>query len=406
MSFQRLKYWILLGIVVATGYFIYKRDAVLDYALRNTSVSESQLIRFSKTFQKQYIGLVEHTIGEPYRIYFQFYSERPYETRMIRSNSKGAALIFIPSSSPEYSYQTTDLEIETAIFPSRKLSEDEQSKKILECVLNCAPNHPCFVVKARNQTFESLEFITIGKEWIEVVGEGTITTKNIVADKVAYPNIIKMKASTLRKSWSAREAKPEAQELFKWEFSSVFEASEDFRKYLAYPELKEIAIYIIQNLKENPDYTMFDFDKDFERLHLTAVLKYGVQGNFAESVYNYLKEKRTLKKKLLGIEYTNNWSYTALSAIILLLISSLLVLLNFLFRISGGTRFRLLLKELKELKRTGDTIFPFVIFWFLHRQRPINANPLQEWVPLIIAIMCAAIIYYLGTKFHSSTEAS
>lgn len=197
---------------------------ILDYALRNTFVSETQLIRFSKTFLKQYISLVERTVGEPYRMYFQFYSERPYKIRIVKSNSKGAALIFIPSNTSEYFYQTTNLEIEAAIFPSRKLSEDELSKKILESVLNCVPNHPCFVVKARNSTFESLEFVTIGKEWIEVNGEGTVTTKNIVANKVAYPSLTKMKASTLDKSWSVKEAKREAQELLEWEFWPAFEA--------------------------------------------------------------------------------------------------------------------------------------------------------------------------------------
>jgi hypothetical protein len=407
MSTRKLKYWILLTIIVAMGFFTYGRNVILDYALRNKSVSESQLMRFSKTFQKQYVSLVEHTIGEPYRMYFQFYSERPYEIRIIKSNSKGAALIFIPSNTSKYSYQTTDLEIEAAIFPSRKLSEHELSKKILESVLNLVPNHPWVVVKAPNITFESLEFITSGKEWIEVIGEGTVTTKNIVADKVFYPSLTKIKASTLRKSWSAREAKREAQELFKWEFSSVFESSEDFRKYLAYPELKEIAIYIIQNLRENPDYTMFDFDKDFERLHLTAVLKYGVQGNFAKSVYNYLEEKRTLKKKLLGIEYTNNWSYTAYSVIIILLICSFIILLNFLFKLSHGTKFYPLLKELKKLKKIigpADAISPLFVCWYLDRQRPINIIPMQRLIPWIIALVCAGFIYYIERKLHSSSE--
>jgi hypothetical protein len=403
MSFRTLKYWILLGIVVTTGYFIYKRDAILDYALRNTSVSESQLMRFSKTFQKQYVSLVEHTIGEPYRMYFQFYSERPYKIRMIKSNSKGAALIFIPSNSPKYSYQTTNLEIEAAIFPSRKLSEDDLSKKILESVLNCVPNHPCFVVKARNSTFESLEFVTIGKEWIEVNGEGTVTTKNIVANKVVYPSLTKIKASTLGKSWSVKEAKREAQELFEWEFWPAFEASEDFREYLAYPELEKIAIHILENWRKNPDYTMFDLKKDFEKLYLTAISKYKVRSDFAKDIYNFLTVRYTLKKKLLGIEYADNWIYTALSSTIILLISSLLVLLNFPLKIYRATGFR---PFLKKLKKRVDYFFPFGVCWVFFQQRPVNASFFQWLAPWIVTCICVYIIYRVEMKSHSSTDAS
>ena len=399
MHLRKLKYWILSFIVFATALLMCERHLILDYALKDTSVSESQLVRFAKTFLKEYTSLVEERFDEPYRRYFEFYSEKPYEVRIIKSNIKGAAMEFVPSSSPKYSYRTTDLEIETAIFPSRTLSEKERSIKMLESVLECKPNHPCIRVEARSIiSFVLVEFITSGKEWIEIIDEGDVTTKDIVVDKVYYPDLIKMKASTLRKSWSANEAKREAQELFDWEFWPAFEASEDFREYLAYPELEEIAIHIEENRRGNPNYTMFDFKKDFERFYLTATSKYNVRSDFAENIYGYVTGRHTLKKELLGIEYTNNWSYTVLSTVTLLLISLLLVLLNFLFKLSQGTSLH---PPLKELKKVLDTYSPFVVGLLLYKERPSNGSLLQVFIiPCIVAVVCVYLMSYLRMKFH------
>jgi hypothetical protein len=403
MSIRKLRYLMLLTIIFAIGIFIYERNLILDYALRNKSVSKSQLIRFSKTFQKQYVSLVEHTISEPYRMYFQFYSERPYEIKIIKSNSKGAALTFVPSKTPKFSYQTTDLEIESAIFPSRELSEESLSKKILESVFSCDSSYPRIVVKARDCTIELIEFVTTGKKWIEIIGEGTVSTRNIVVNKVFYPNLIKMKASTLRKSWSGNEAKREAEELFGWEFWPALEASEDFREYMAYPELEEIAIHILENWRKNPDYTMFDLKKDFEKLYFTAILKYNVRSDFAKDIYNFLTVRYTLRKKLLGIEYADNWIYTAISSIVLVLISSLLVSFNFIFRVYRGAGFRPLLKK---LKKRVNYLFPIGVCWLLFQQRPTNASFLQWLVPWVITCICVYIIYRVEMKFCNFNSVS
>lgn len=172
---------------------------------------------------------------------------------------------------------------------------------------------------------------------------------------------------------------------------------------MAYPELEKIAIHILENWRKNPDYTLFDLKKDFEKLYLTAISKYNVRSDFAKGIYNFLKERYTLKKNLFGIEYRNNWFYTAISVILLLVVSFILVSFNFLFKVYRGSRFRPLLKN---LKKRVDYFFPFVVCWLLYQERPAGSSLFQWLTPWIVTGVCVYIIYRLEMKFHGSTGAS
>jgi hypothetical protein len=404
MTLGKLKYWIFLVIVVIAVFSLYERDTVIDYVLRNTEVSESELARFSKIFQREYIGLVERRIDERFQPNFQFYSEKPYNTQIVKSQAKGIGLIFVSSDSPGYTYRTTPLEIEADIFPCRILSEEQRSLKVLETVLVCATNSSCYVVRTPYITVDSIEFLTSGKEWLEVIDSGSITTKNIVVDKVPYSHLIKIKASKLRKAWTRDEAEREAQKLYMTEFWSLFNALEGFREYIAYPELEEMATSIQENQRYNPNYTLLDFDQDFERFVLTAIRKYGVQDAFVERIYSYVKERGTLRKKLFVFHYTSNWYYTLISSVTIVLVSSFFLLLNSVLKRYSHSRFRRVLQELRRLKKPGDIFFPIVVFLLLNGQRPFNVSPLQVLIPLIVAIFCASITFYLGGRFQSYTE--
>jgi len=401
MISPKVKHWVFLTLAIGVAYLLNERDAILDYVLGGIEASQSELTRFSRTLWEEYIDLVETGVDRLYRGHFRFYSDSPYHIQMVKSNSKGAALIFAPSDSSEYSYRTTPLEIEAEIFPCRTLSKEERSSSLLETVLECAPNASCYVVNGPYLTVEFIEFMTSGKEWLEVTESGGLTTKNIVVDKVLYPGLIKIKGSTLRKAWSGTAAKRDALQLFNQEFATVFAASEGFRQYLAYPELQEMATDIIENLRKNPDYTMFDRDKDFERLYLTGLRKYGVRGAFVERVYSHVKEKHILKKKLLAISYTNNWVSTAVSTVVIVFLSLLLILFNLLFRVYRGGGF---LPLLKELKKKLDPLLPIGVCFLLYQEKPLNATLFQWLAPWIIAVVSVYVVSRAEVKYRGPVE--
>jgi hypothetical protein len=193
-----------------------------------------------------YKTLVEKNVKSWHRTSFNFYQHFPYKIVATISRVNGVGIEFTPSNTKSFEARVVDERVETAIFKISPFRLTEEGALLLEDL--SVQNVPC------------------------------------------YHTILK--GSNRLENWSEKAAVNDASDHFRSAFMGAFVNSEEFRQFVASPELSKIAKRILEKFDQNK-YTddFMEFKKDFAELYDIAE-KYNIKREFADELYNFLEKKK------------------------------------------------------------------------------------------------------------------
>ena len=226
------------------------------------------------------------------------------------SESHGAAIEFVSNSSLSHfhSMRTND-RIELAVFGGSFYQAHGLPFQIFQIRL-------IWVLES------GVDFETGGQCMFEVFDNATLAVdgSNWTLDETDYFNPMTVKGSNMYESWTVNRAVWDAEFDFKYDLASALNQSEGVREYVAYSDLKGLLSNIADRMKNDPNYGWSQLQSDLNEVTRIAQEKYGVtRPDFIADVFNFIKEKTILSKKLpvLGIAYDNNYIYTLFFSVLL-----------------------------------------------------------------------------------------
>jgi hypothetical protein len=237
-------------------------------------VGSAQMKAYGDTYLQRYEHLVQSKVLPAYRKYFSFLKEKPFLIKASISTSHGSAVEFIPSDDYKFQCQTIKNRIEQGIFPGKNLNTSRAATVL---------GKHCF--------FKDVSLTCEMGMPIEISDGGSLRTKDIIANDINYPNTIIIKGSNRRSDWSRKSAKEDAQYYFDIDFRDAYVASEEFREFVATPELTNIANEIITKQKAGyygGQYGYLKMKEDLAKLTAAANAR-GIKHEFTENILTFLK---------------------------------------------------------------------------------------------------------------------
>ncbi|HYD91165.1 MAG TPA: hypothetical protein VEA37_06710, partial [Flavobacterium sp.] len=121
----------------------------------------------------------------------------------------------------------------------------------------------------------------------------TIFTESIGLNGRFFPNVILFKGSNQKRFWTKNNARKEGLGRFRDDFQSVYLSSEEFRRFVATPELEKICKRILKNHSEgkySQEGEYWSFKSDFAELYVAAK-KHNIKSEFADQLYEFLQKQ-------------------------------------------------------------------------------------------------------------------
>ncbi len=129
-------------------------------------------------------------------------------------------------------------------------------------------------------------------KFMHVLENGSALIQNVLIGKIYY-NYIIIKGGNRKKDWTEDMAYEDAKYNFEKDLISAYTMSEEFRRYLAMPQLSNIANKILDRRNEGYYTNYILFQKDFLELYEIAN-KYNVSHDFADSIYKFNEDRRKI----------------------------------------------------------------------------------------------------------------
>lgn len=346
-------------------------------------MTEEEIIRYGETYLQTFRNQVSQFKPND-RIYFPSFVDfwnKTIDLRAMISKSHGAAIEFVINASASHFHSVrTEDRIEVAVFGGAFFRAHGLPFQIRHIRL-------IWALKS------GVNFIVGGQCMFEVFDNATLAVvgSNWTLDGVGYSNPITVKGSKMHESWAPNIAIWDAEFDFKYDLAYALNQSEGVREYVAYSELKGALSNIADRLRSDPNYGWSQLDSDLSEVSRIASEKYGVtKPDFVKEVFNVIKEKTTLSKKLpiLPITYDSNYTYTIFFSIMLDLSYILAVSLNRLLR-------RLKKKSLTPLSNIVKQFGEWFTFILVLVSFFINAPFGFEWVihfPLLMIQLTVLIL--------------
>ena len=243
--------------------------------VHGSSVSEQDAENYTQTVLTTYSQKLEGAFREPYRTYFYFYSHIPFAVNATVSNTHGCAIEFTPANESSFTFATTTLGIEQAVFP-----------------ITNATGMPMFVVNGNHNTLEGGFIFTDGGNLLQMANQGTLWLFNVTVNGRYYFAMM-IKGSNSADSWSSEIAKEDAQDLFEDDLFRAFNNSEEVRMYMAYPLLQQLISQIVWKHQHAQDigYDLLQYREDLQRVRDLAVNTYRLNSTFVDEILNWLESE-------------------------------------------------------------------------------------------------------------------
>lgn len=367
--------WILISLFFKPDHFVTENE-IRNYGEIYLQTFRNQVSQFKPDDQCYFPSFIS-------------FWNRTIDLKPMISDSHGAAIEFVVNASASrFHLVRTDERIEVAVFGGVFHEAHGLPFKIghvrlilsLESGVNFIAGGQCMF-----EVFDNATLAVVGSDW--------------TLDGVRYFNPLTVKGSNLYGSWTSGKATWDATFDFRYDLAYALNQSEGVREYVAYSELKGALSNIADSLKNDPDYEWTQLESDLNEVSRTASEKYGVtRPDFVEDVFDTIKEKTTLSKKLpvLSVSYDSNYTYTAFFSILLDLSYILAVSLN---RLLGYLKKKLLTPLRKIAEQFGEWFtFIFVLVSFF-----VHAPFGYEWaihIP-ILTIQLIALVFLLKATTKS-----
>jgi|GEM_PF-2699776 hypothetical protein len=364
----------------------------------NHLVTNQEIEAYGDTYLQTYRNLVSQFNPNDWS-YFPAFVDFWNKTTSINtmvSESHGAGIEFVLNSSlSHFHLMRTNDRIELAVFGGSFYRAGGLPLQIFQIRL-------IWVLES------GVNFETGGQCMFEVLDNATLAVDgfNWTLDATGYFNPITIKGSNMYESWASNKAVWDAEFDFRYDLAYALNQSEGVREYVAYSDLKGLLSNIADRLKNDPNYGWSQLESDLSEVSRIAQERYGVtRPNFIQDVFNAIKEKTALSKKLpvFGVAYDNNYIYT--------LFFSVLLDLSYIFAISLNQLLRSLSKKsskpiAKIVKQFGEwfTFILVLIAFFVNApygyEMAINLPILI--FQLIMIILLSRAVPKLKSEFVSS----
>ena len=256
---------------------------------------------YGKTFLRRYENLVQSKVLPAYQKHFSFFKKKPILIDASISTSHGAAVEFIPFEARKFRCRTVTTRIEQSVFPDKDLniSKIEGDTSNATVLIYGGKPDPMFSISGNNSGFEKFSVITNKGWFLDLLETGSLRTKEISVDDISYPNMIIIKGSNRRNTWSRKAAKEDSLNAFYNDFSSAYVNSEEFREFVATPELTHIAKEIVakqQDRKYEGEYGYLKLEEDIAEL-IAVADAHDIKHEFSNNIYEFVKEQPTWREK-------------------------------------------------------------------------------------------------------------
>jgi hypothetical protein len=263
------------------------------YSIWNSKkvVGALQMQMYSEAYLKKYNNLVERAALPKYRKEFADYDDAPFVIDTVISSNNGAAIKLIPSDESKFKCRTISEKIDEEIFNERKPNNSivERDKNVLDD-LGYPSIDRIFRVSAKDISITRLRVRSI-----ILLETGSLITKEMVVGGIYYPDTIIVKGSNQRKHWNLKVARKDASISFRLDLIIAYLSSQEFREFIATPELTLIAKDIIAKRDKGSysgEHGYILFREDLGSL-IAKAEEHGISHEFAESIYKFLETEQT-----------------------------------------------------------------------------------------------------------------
>jgi len=267
---------------MAIGLFCWLRDWNA-----NKVVSDVQMEAYGKTFLKRYKDLVQSKVQPAYQKYFSFLKGKPILINASISTSHGAAVEFIPFEEYKFQSHTVADGIGREVFPEK----DPNTVRVEGDKTDHADRGYPRIGRTIRVKAEDISITRVSVNAILLLETGSLRTKEIVVDGINYPNTIIIKGSNRRNVWCRKAAKEEASSDFRRDFLVAYLDSEEFREFVATPQLTDIANEINEKQKVGGyggKYGYLLMQEDLAKL-TAAADAHGIKHEFSNNLYEFVK---------------------------------------------------------------------------------------------------------------------
>ena len=260
----------------------------------NKVVSDVQMEVYGKTFLRRYEKLMQSKVRPAYQKYFSFLKNKPILIDASISTTHGAAVMFIPFETRKFRCRTVTTRIDREVFPDKDLniSKIEGDTNNATVLIYGGKPGPMFSISG-NGEFRRFSVITNKGWFLDLLETGSLRTKEISVDDISYPNMIIIKGSNRRSTWCRKAAKEDALDQFYSDFCLAYFDSEEFREFVATPELTHIAKEIDAKQKAGDyggEYGYLALQEDIAKLKAAADA-HGIKHEFTENILAFSKEQ-------------------------------------------------------------------------------------------------------------------
>jgi hypothetical protein len=264
-----------IGLVVFVGACIIL--ASLIYLAQDQFVSVETMEKYAKTLISDYNQSVDFFLPPTFN-QFSFYSNDSYNVTAIRSSNFGTALLFYPATEWSFKNQTTNQQIENAIFGEYN---------------SLLPTKFVFVGGNTGINGDNGSMSNIG---IIISNDSSAIFKNVNIDSVHYHGLI-IKGSNKTSSWNTKSALDDSKRIFDGDLYFALSNSEEVRERYAEPELNTLLVDILTKWNQalqpngNVSYTYTQKEYDIKQVEELAKTKYDITNSseFINSLFNFLK---------------------------------------------------------------------------------------------------------------------
>jgi len=294
----------LIGLVLCVAVFVMAAGVFCRVMVWNANkiVSDVQMEAYGKTFLRKYEDLVQSKVLPAYHKYFSFLKDKPFLIKATISNSHGAAIEFIPSEKQIFQSRNVEGQIEQEIFsdkdPTILRAKIESYDHNEVATINYIGTGSYFKL-GKNSTVRNLAVNTPNGSFLELLEISSILTQGVLVNGIFYPNTINVKGSNRKDAWSRKVAKEDALYYFKLDSRDAYLNSEEFREFVANPELTRIANEIDAKYKSGKyggEYGNLEFKEDMAEL-IAVTDAHGIKHEFAKNIYEFVKEQPSWRER-------------------------------------------------------------------------------------------------------------
>lgn len=258
------------------------------------AVSKEDMETYVQSFLASYNKELEDNFRPQVRKYFPFYSSYLYYINATISNVHGAALEFTPWDQEIFEFKTINTRVESTVFKYVDLDITSVANSTgYKVLIYTGPiRYDAFITlrSFSHAVFSNTIVVTNKASFIKVEEEAELFLSNVIVDRRHFHTLI-MRGSNELSAWTTEQAKNDAHRFFEIHLYRAFNQSEEFREYLAYPELSQLVEQIVWKHLHLEGYDLIAFKEDLVKVRDLARDKYHVSTEFVDEILDYLQKK-------------------------------------------------------------------------------------------------------------------